>query len=439
VGVRRHALIVTLLAAASRGEDPAPPTEKIVHAIDAGVAWLKARQGSDGSYGPCVGGPVGYDGRAVKDRECYRLGPTAFALFTLAVCEVPKSDPVIERGLEWLRKTPKRDYRYTSYESSAVILMLNAVNGTPVPPNPKSCLRSTTARPPPASRFTQAEWRWMDERVRHLIGREPCFRPEGGFGYSERDRDYADVSATQFAILALRLASFAGYPVEKVRPGVWRDTAKYLRAIAAGGFPYHSGSDPSRGMTAAALSTLLICREQLTITNTKEPPWLGALVGDGLAYLDENFDVAANPSPHFYDGHDHYHYCHLYAIERAGVLSRRRDFRGRPWYPAGAAWLLDKQGGSGGLDRRDFDGAEGHACHLLRAALPEARHDARRDAGLRRLSVACRPRRLPPSGQTPRPGAGLPPGGPAPRVRGPYALPAYSSTPPQAQTRLRSP
>jgi len=347
--MRRWVVLVALLAPASRAGDSAPSPDDIIRAIDRGVAWLKAQQQEDGSYGPCIGGPVDYEGHAVEDPACYRLGPTAFALFALATCKVPKTDPVIERGLEWLQKTPGKDYRYTSYESSAIILMLNAVNDTPVPASPKACVRSTTSKPPPGSRFTPEEWHWMDDRIRHLISaRESCFGADGGFGYYAGKRGkYADVSATQFAILALRLASFAGYPVEKVRSTVWRDTAKYLKDIELmGGFPYHAGSAPSSGMTAAAVSSLLICREQLMLRNAKVPSWIAELVDGGLGYLDKNFEVASNPSAHFY-GKDHYHYCHLYAIERAGVLSGRHDIGEKPWYATGAAWLLDKQAGSG--------------------------------------------------------------------------------------------
>ena len=333
-----------LLAQGARAEEPSPET--VSAAIEKGVSWLKGRQRDDGSFGPCVGGPVGYDGEKVSSRECYALGPTAFALFTLAVCGVPKDDPVIERGMKWLKETPGRDYGYASYESSAISLMLTAVNGTRPPPNAKARLRSTTQKPPPGSAFTPEEWRWMHERVRHLIGPDSCFRRDGGFGYHAGKGKYADVSATQFGILALRAASFAGYPVEKVRSRVWRDTAEFLKEIGNGGFPYHGGHVPTRGMTAAGVSTLLVCREQLAFLNAKEPRWLEDLLQGGLVFMDAAFDVRSNPSSHFH-GADHYHYCHLYAIERAGVLSGRKEFGGKAWYPAGAAWLLEKQAPSG--------------------------------------------------------------------------------------------
>ncbi|MCK6460761.1 MAG: hypothetical protein L6Q95_12820 [Planctomycetes bacterium] len=329
----RRVLWLAILAALVRGEDPAPTPEAINRAIDAGVLWLKSAQLEDGSYGPCMAGGA-YDGTA--GGVCYRLGPTAFSLFTLAVCGVPKEDPAIQRGLTWLRKTATRDYEYASYESAALVLMLTALNGVDAPKG-KLVRSSGHRRPPEGSRFPAEEWRWMDECMQLLRG---CVNA-GGFGYWPEEEGYADVSATQFAALALRSASFAGYPVPRED---WLDIVDFHAKLQdpSGGFPYQARSKPSRGMTAAALSTLFICREQLALEGLKEPPSLAPSIERGMRHLDSVFDVETNPSPHF-EGRDHYHYAHLYAIERAGILSGRREFGGKGWYPRGAAFLLRAQ------------------------------------------------------------------------------------------------
>ncbi len=334
----RRALLLAVLAIGARGEDAAPTPDAIQGAIDAGVAWLKSAQREDGSFGPCVS-DKSYDGGL--GGPAYRLGPTAFSLFTLAVCGVPKDDAVVQRGLKWFIEAEHGNDRYTSYESSAAILMLCALNRVEAPK--KLARTAELRRPPEGSRFSGPEWMRLDERVQHLIGEDSCY-VRGGFGYWDSKPDYADVSATQFAILALRAASFAGYPVEAVRPDLWGGTADFLRGLqdSSGGFPYHAPFKPSRGMTAAALSTLIICREQMMLLGGKEPPTLAATIEKGLKYLDANFDVETNPSPHF-EGHDHYHYCHLYAVERAGMLSGRREFGGKGWYARGAAFLLKGQ------------------------------------------------------------------------------------------------
>jgi hypothetical protein len=334
----RRVLVLAVLAIGARGEDVAPTPEAIQRAIDAGVAWLKSAQKEDGSFGPCFADRT-YDGG--PSSTAYPLGPTTFSLFTLAVCGVSKDDAAVQRGLKWFIEAERDNDRSTSYESSAVILMLCALNRAEAP---KKLLRTAELRTrPEGSRFTGPEWMRLDERVQHLIGEESCFA-RGGFGYWDSEPGYADVSATQFAILALRAASFAGYPVEAVRPDVWSRTADFLRGLqdASGGFPYHAPFKPSRGMTAAALSTLIICREQIVLLGGKEPPSLAATIEKGLKYLDANFDVETNPSPHFED-HSHYHYCHLYAVERTGMLSGRREFGGKGWYGRGAAFLLKEQ------------------------------------------------------------------------------------------------
>jgi len=331
----RRVLWLAVLVAVARGEDEPPKPEAINRAIDAGVAWLKSAQREDGSFGPCVAGA--YYGSEFGGGPCYHLGPTAFSIFTLAVCGVPRDDPVIERGLAWLRKRPGSEYDYASYESAALILMLTALNGVDAP---KKLARSgSPLRPPKGSRFRAEDWRWMAERIEHLLG---SLDSSGGFGYGLMWRErYADVSATQFAALALRAAAFAGYPVE---PEVWRSIVDYHVRLQdrTGGFPYHAPYKPSRGMTAAALSSLIICREQMALLREKEPPALAAAIERGFKYLDANFDVDANPSPHF-EKRDHYHYCHLYAIERTGMLSGRRELGGKGWYARGAAFLLRQQ------------------------------------------------------------------------------------------------
>jgi hypothetical protein len=183
----------------------------------------------------------------------------------------------------------------------------------------------------------------MHEHIDHLIGDGglSCFRPKGGFGYGVADEPYADVSATQFAILALRAASLAGYPVEKVNAGVWERTAAYLGGLqgAKGGFPYHEGLPWSAGMTAAGLSSLLICREQMALQGTDRPPGMDDRIAKGFSHLGKHFDPGENRTP----GRSSYHYCYLYAVERVGMLSGRRELGGKDWYVRGAKWLLEEQ------------------------------------------------------------------------------------------------
>jgi len=355
------------------GDDFKPPSaEEIDRAIDRGVAWLRKAQKKDGSWDPCVA--VGHygDPNSRERTTCYDLGPTAFSLFALGTCGVDRNDIVIRHGLDWIDSKSRYGYEWTSYEASALVLALTALNGTKAPRNPKALPRTSGARPPKGT-FRYDDWNMMSMRVQGLL---ECTLG-GGFRYWPRGDGIPDVSATQFAILALRSASFAGYPVEKTNPDVWRKTAEFLTEAqtASGGFPYQTRGRPSRGMTAAGLSSLLICKEQMTIKGDKEPRGIEDAITKGLAYLDANFDLTSNPSPD-YEGQSHYHYCYLYALERTGVLSLHREFDGKDWYTRGAAWLLGEEGSDGGwndgtcMDPKDVLGTCFALLFLKRATPP---------------------------------------------------------------------
>ena len=90
-------------------EPKATLQERINLAIDRGVDWLKKRQNEDGSYGPCVSGST-YGSDVRRDKNCYLVGPTAFTVFTLRKCGVPRKDPVIKKALKWLRKRCRRGW-----------------------------------------------------------------------------------------------------------------------------------------------------------------------------------------------------------------------------------------------------------------------------------------------------------------------------------------
>jgi len=218
----------------------------------------------------------------------------------------------------------------------------------------------------------------MHKHIVRLIGRDlSCLRPGGGFGYwPGHGGGYADVSITQFAILALRSAALAGYPVAKVHPGVWSGTVNYLKELQSedGSFPYHRGAESSAGMTAAALSTLLLCREQIALDKEPLPEGLDDRIKSAFDSLGAGFDVSMNrmhsekPGP--------YHYCYLYGVERVGVISGRNEIGGVSWYLRGARYLVDEQEKGGRwVDRRCMDpqdvlGTTFALLFLKRATIP---------------------------------------------------------------------
>jgi len=350
---------------------------RINAAVDKGVLWLKQRQRKDGSYGPCVATAT-YGSDARKKSSCYRIGPTAFTVFTLRKCDVPRTDRTVTAAVKWLKKicrkgwTPdlkrvhgtqfqgKGVFRYTSYESSAIIMMLAALNKKDPRPGqkPKPVKLSRKPRRPVAG-FKQDEWKWMHERVQFLIrnphSRMPPVQLEGGGWrywppYREADQD---LSATQFALLGLRAAVSAGYPVHMVEPRTWEWAADGAKSFQQGngGFSYQRATPWTAGMTATGIACLLICKEQITNMQQAPPYWIDERVERALEFLGQHLDFTQNQhgtgkKKGKKDGTG-YHYYHLYGIERVGALSGRHEIGGKAWYPRGAEWLVGQQKESG--------------------------------------------------------------------------------------------
>jgi len=334
------------------GDYPAPTAENINRAIDKGVAWLKKAQKEDGSWGPCVAS--GHYGQPdfKGDSVCYAGGPTSFAIFTLAKCGVPERDPVIKKGLKWLHKNCRPDsFRGATYESASFILMLTALYA----PHEVRHPTSNPAKAPAGTKFKDDDWEWLHERVSHLcVGWKPksggaehaaCQNRNGGWRYWDSSGDQ-DASATQFVLLALREAVRAGYPLNEVAPDVWKGAAEAVRGFQVdnGAFRYQGDYPWSAGMTAASVASLLICKEQMMLAKKPVPEWLDGSVTNGIKCLGEIFDVEKNRGDENVKDHPPgYHYYHLYGLERAGVLSGKKEFGGKAWYPRGAAFLLGHQ------------------------------------------------------------------------------------------------
>jgi len=356
VAAHAAAVGIALLARPSFAQDFRPPTpEEVQTAIAKGKRWLVQAQREDGSWGPCRADGFYGEGQSSLQgsHDAYPVGPTAFTVFALAKCGVTREDRAVQKALHWLdNKAPQLPgdemRRCTSYETAALILMLTSLN-EPLPPPRKGARRpKTPVNPrlrPEGSSFRQVDWTWMHWLVERLLA---CQARGGCWGYYGA-MDYEDVSATQFALLALRDATRAGYPVDSVAPDLWTRAAQGLRALqeASGAFRYHKDEGWSAGRTAAAVSSLLICKERLACAGGRVPEWLDAAVEKGTTFLGDRFDVTCNAADPRGESGGQYHYCHLYAIERLGALSGKRELGGKAWYPRGAAYLIARQGAAG--------------------------------------------------------------------------------------------
>jgi len=147
-----------------------------------------------------------------------------------------------------------------------------------------------------------------------------------------------DNSCSQFAILGLHSASRSNNPIADE---VWSrnlDANTRRQYAPDGSWPYNETASPGYGsMTCAGLCAVAIDRYELHQT----PPEVDARIERGLAWLDQNFSVTANPDS------GNYLFYYLYSLERVGRVLDTEFIGSHEWYPQGARFLVDKQAPDG--------------------------------------------------------------------------------------------
>jgi hypothetical protein len=377
-------------------EDPDVPTstdEKIKNAIKKGVAWLKARQLPDGSWGVIDGGKA-YEGKA-DEAHIYKhpAGPTALALYALLKSKEPVDDPIVKKGFKYLQS--KFKIPGGAYECS---MMLLAVTATADP------FKKTKASEAQGDKikFPGAEWKdWAQKLHDALIDKKKKAKSMGWrymHGGTEPDGKNADNSGTQLAALALLAAERCGIKTDNQ---VWNDMATFAldqqdadgqpwdRAVydrtpkdldrsklgdkdkgryapAAGdkpakdkarGFAYIKGlKNPDEGaatggMTACAIGTIMMARYVLTKADRNDETWkkrdqaqIQQAIYDGCAWLDQNYSTWANPQKKTTNVYNVYY---LYCCERAFDLIDNLLLGKNHWYLDMAEQICARQDAKG--------------------------------------------------------------------------------------------
>jgi len=358
--MRRRVVLLLLVSVASGGQSL---ETRIGTGVQRGVDLLLARFDPKAGWGQALGtGTYGNVGRAYP----YYAGPTALVCYALLKAGVSPDHKTLRKAFSFLRvkhRTPG-----VAYEISVELLAVAERAGAQRCPDfRRGALRArrTTHRfkKPKGCPFPTQYWTWMADLAKKLM----TFQARnGGWRYYPNDfhsGGRADVSSTQFALLALSTASRCGYDVpddvfQKARFFLLQSQQKKGREVPraihvpggpedavdhARGFPYIAGSDVmpyrriSGGMTAAAVASLLLVREELGSDEQLEQAIL-----DGFAWLGRYFTVRVNPGYQpFLQGS--YHFAYLYAVERAGDIARREVIGGRSWFVEGANHLLSIQ------------------------------------------------------------------------------------------------
>lgn len=304
--------------------------KRVVRAMRDGCAFLTARQNPNGSWQA--------SGRALWGSN--EVGYTSIAILALINNDYPVDSEPVQRGLKYLRSlgTDQPSGQHAVYQASLMVMALCAVDDLRTDYHRISRLASELAATQSQNPATSGMWGYK-------------LKGKGGTpGANGEDR-----SNTQFAILALRDAAYAGVRIER---DVWeRAHQHWIRTqLPNGGWSYRNDDSSARGsMTAGGLSSLAITHRMLQddrdvdgqgrpdCCRTHEPieafekarQWLGA---------PGRFTVTSNP------GHARWHYYYLYGMERAGRLGNVRLFGNFDWYRSGARFLVAAQKGDGSWD-----------------------------------------------------------------------------------------
>lgn len=361
----------------ARAEPPGPPPPrgalkverypaswrlKVAEAIERGAEALKLLQADAGHWG--------------NPADPQALGHTALPLLTLLKAGVPAEDDAVVRALRVVDALPIAQ----TYGAGCYLMALNAryhpgLDGLDTDVGEARAPRVEPERV--RALLSPTHLRRMQEAVAFLAAAQTS---DGLWSYGRQEgggRAY-DLSNNQYALLGLRAAEDCGVTVpaevwtlalkgllakqdargpkvELVNHEV-KDGYAYQRreAALARPFRYQGGmkdgplgkatepTQPATGsMTTSGLAGLVICREGLWKTRRftgRDRKAVEDALRDGLAWMQERFDVADNPGA---PGQNHLYY--LYGLERLGMLVERRWLGTHDWYREGADLLLSLQ------------------------------------------------------------------------------------------------
>lgn len=321
----RFGIVLFLAAFAAVGLVPAqdkgkavkeePLVEQVRKSIDRGIKFLRDQQqnGSWESEWASTGWPNG----------C-----TSLTLLALLNAGVKPEDPVIQRGLEYLRAKTPSDEKDMDAKVYVVGLMAMVF----------------------AEAGQNVDLIRIEKCVKWLINAR-TFDGNGnllGWGYGMRSTP-ADNSNSQYALLGLHAGQAAGV---KVPREVWKSIQQFYidSKKPDGGWIYRDSpvSSPSLTMTTAGLCGLLIAGMEL---NAGREIFLADGGVKNCGKYDENPHIGQAlgwVTRHFtYDLSNGRNFYNFYGIERTGRLSGLRFIGEHDWYREGCVRLVKMQKDNG--------------------------------------------------------------------------------------------
>lgn len=279
------------------------PAQAEADALDRTLVDLALEKGAE-ALRAMAAGREAKSSKAPWEYGSHPVGTTALVLLALHAVDADTKEKAFTEGLRWLLSQPVPD---STYDAGIVAMALETIGG-----------KKHAAK--------------VKEATRVLLAAQ---NEQGGWGYSSASQK-TDHSNGQYAILGLRHAVRAGV---KVPEAAWRNAhAAWMRTQNPdGGWTYvpTGPKDTSTcSMTAAGVSSLLICAENLALDEAgREATW--AAIDRGFVALGKLMKVGTDSL-----------YA-LYGVERAGVLGRRALLGTVPWYAPGAKRILDEQARDG--------------------------------------------------------------------------------------------
>lgn len=291
--------------------DKTPQSDTV---IAKGMAYLKSSQKEDGSWRNCP-------------------GTTALALKAIVHTGVPRGyEDTVEKAVAYLLANSKFD---KVYETALLAMALEDLDAKKYRDIIGKCARFLHGSQLPHGMWT---YRKVSDKQWQALNKQFLARPTEK---KEEETQYksltGDNSNTQFALLGLRAVRWAGVHVDMQ---VIRQTQEHFRRTqhAEGSWGYREyNKSPTGSMTCAGVASLCILddifksgwyfkRRKIRKDN----------VAKGIQWMRDNFSVSRNP------GGSHYYY-YMYSMERAGMLTKRKQFGEHDWYKEGAPVLCADQ------------------------------------------------------------------------------------------------
>lgn len=271
----------------------AATSKEVEAAATAAVTYLKGAQHPDGSW-------------TYGKEAHYAQGATALVVLSLLTAGVAKDDVAIKCGMSAVMNQPLT-HTYSVALAAMAVAAVNPVAGQKY--------------------IQQAVDLLVAAQTKVNMWNYSVLAGGGGGG---------DASNTQMAVLALGEAEKAG---AKIPEKTWLRILDYYTSAQNrdGGWGYTPTGNSSPSMTAAGVASLFIVQNRMY-----KPTACGKFQVDqrragGIAWLAQALTQDQGVNHGWGDGYV------LYAIERAGILSRQRCFGAVDWYRHGVEILLRSQ------------------------------------------------------------------------------------------------